>query len=168
MITFDSMFQLLTELDMDTSLLLHRDPDQSWGYIGWFRKSDGSVIDYPEPELLSMLQSIGLLHTKEITLQNQEKAISFILTDKARRILDARKERNPTHKTPYVGEYGWLVIYEHAERKEVYPYIGETPPDLSKLVGADWKWTPYLDNFSVRCYPPDMGPNDEDLKPKIN
>jgi hypothetical protein len=164
MVTFDSMFQLLTELDMDTSILLHKDPEQPWGYIGWFRKSDGSIIDYPESDLLSTLQSIGLLTTEEIMLVSQERAISFVLTDKARRILGARKERNPTHKTPYVGEYGWLVIYEHSEGKDVYPYIGEIPPDLYKLLGADWKPTAYLDNFSVRCYPSDTGPSYEDLK----
>lgn len=164
MVTFDSIFQLLTELDMGTSILLHKDPDQPWGYVGWFRKSDGSIIDYPEPRLLSTLQSLGLMTTEEIQLQDQKRAISFVLTDKARRILNARKERNPTHKTPYLGEYGWLVIYEHSGGKEIYPYIGEIPPDLSRLMGADWKPTEYLDHFSVRCYPSDFWPNNGDLK----
>lgn len=159
MVTFDKMFQLLTELDMGTSVVLHKDPDQSWGYIGWFRRSDGSVIDYPEDDLISTLQSLGLLTAEEVVLKNQERAIGFILTDKSRRILDARKERNPTHNTPYLGEYGWLVTHEHSEGKEVYPYIGELPPDLSKLTREDWKPTGYLDSFSVRCYPSNSGPD---------
>jgi hypothetical protein len=165
MVTFDEMFQLLTELDAGDSRVLHTSPDQAWGYIGWFRGSDGSVIDYPEPDLIGALQSLGLLATEDVVLKNQERAVSYFLTDKSRRILDARKERNPTHHTPYLGEYGWLVVYEHSEGSEVYPYIGELPPDVSKLMGEGWKPTEYMDSFSVRCYPSNSGPDFAKLRP---
>jgi hypothetical protein len=64
------MFQLRTELDVGTSVVVHNSPDQPWGYIGWFRGSDGFIIDYPEGGLIGTLQSLGLLTIEDVVLKN--------------------------------------------------------------------------------------------------
>lgn len=111
MIDIDKMFQLLTELEPDT-VLLERISNGPHGCVEWHRKEDATYIDWPNRRLITGMQALKMLGTEPMTLPSGESAIRFRLSDKARRILQARQERGPAHRTPYLGEYCWLIVHE--------------------------------------------------------
>jgi len=149
-INIDEMFRLLLGLQSDT-VLLKREQSPS-NYVEWVRESDGSFITWPERSMVDDLQTIGLLVTETIKLKDGQQAIRYKLSDKANRIIKARESRNPTHQSPYLGEKCWLVVHIRHEYKEVYPYLGATPPDLSQLLPPEWEPQEYVETFTVRGY----------------
>lgn len=161
MIDIDKMFQLLTELEPDTVLFERssRSPD---GYVEWVRKVDGSYIDWPERRLITGMQALKLLDTEPLPLPGGEEATRFKLSDKARRLLQARQECGPIHRTPYVGEYCWLIVHEYAGGKDVYPYLGADPPDLAKVVERREDVSREGEHFHVSCHPLDDYLSDEE------
>jgi hypothetical protein len=151
MIAIDKMFQLLTKLEPDT-ILLERTSNSPHGCVEWCRKGDGSSIDWPDRRLITGMQALKLLDTEPMTLPGSgEAAIRFKLSEKARRILQAREDKGPTHRTPYLGEYCWLVIHEYAGVKEAYPYLGASPPDLTKIIEVE-EGNREGERFHVSCY----------------
>ena len=151
MIDIDDMFQLLTELEPDTVLFerASRSPD---GYVEWVRKEDGSYIDWPERRLVTGMLALKMLDAEPMTLPDGEAVTRFTLSDKARRVLQARQERQPTHRTPYLGEYCWLVVHEYAGVKEAYPYLGAGPPDLMKIIEVPPGESREGERLHVSCY----------------
>lgn len=151
MIDIDKMFQLLTELEPDT-ILLERISNSPHGCVEWLRRGDGSYIDWPDRRLITGMQALKMLETEPMTLPSGEQAVRFRLSGKARRILDARQERRPTHRTPYLGEYCWLILHEYAGDKEAYPYLGANPPDLMKVIAVEEGVSREAERFQIRCY----------------
>jgi hypothetical protein len=151
MIDIDKMFQLLTELEPDT-VLLKRESRSPHGHVEWVREADGSYIGWPDQRLIAGMQALKMLDTAPITLPDGEVAVRFKLSDKAQRILSARQERWPTHRTPYLGEYCWLIIHEHSRGREAYPYLGVSPPDLMKLTAMEEGGSREGETFHVCCH----------------
>lgn len=120
--------------------------------MGWVRKGDGSYISWPERRLITGIQALKMLETELVTLPSGELVRRFKLSDKARRILQARQERGPSHNTPYLGEYCWLIVREYAGEREVYPYLGASPPDLMKVIEVEDDLSREGERFHVRCY----------------
>jgi hypothetical protein len=151
MIDIDKMFQLLTELELDT-VLLERPSRSPHGYVEWVRNGDGSYIDWPERSLITSMLALKMLDTEPMTLPSGEAATRFRLSDKARRILQARQERDPTQTVPYVGEFCWLIVHEYAGDKQAYPYLGASPPDLMKVIEVEDGVSREGERFHIRCY----------------
>lgn len=102
-------------------------------WCGWFRREDGSPIDWPERRLVRGLELTGYIAATEVPSKYGGVVTRYELTDKARKFLRLRESR-----TPHASEQFWTIIHKRDDSSEAYLFLGFGAPNPIDVIGDRW------------------------------
>lgn len=112
--------------------------------LGWFRKEDGSLIDYPKRSILNALIHLGLMRPQQMPGKSGREFTGYKLTEKGGRFVEARGDNMAS-----IEEFFWTIIHEHEGSSIVYIHVGKDAPNLSEVIMNGFSGG---DQITIGCY----------------